>query len=163
MSQSNPNSNQTAPASPSAGGATLRVLLVDDQAIVAEAIRRMLADQTDIEFHYCANPSDAVEMANRLQPTVILQDLIMPSVNGLTMVRRFRLNPATHATPIIILTTKESPVFKKDAFAAGANDYLIKLPNPATLIACIRSQEAGSSSDSLSAVETPPAETRQAA
>jgi two-component system chemotaxis family response regulator WspR len=162
MSESNLNPNQTTPASPSAGAATFRVLLVDDQAIVAEAIRRMLADQIDIELHYCANPSDALETANRLQPAVILQDLIMPGINGLAMVRRFRANPATQATPIIILTTKDGPMFRKDASAAGADDYLLKLPTPADLIARLRSH-AAAGSDSPSAVETPPAEACRAA
>src|SRR5438876_10855516 len=51
------------------------VLLVDDQALVAEAVRRMLAAEAGIDFHYCADPSAAVELATQIRPTVILQDL----------------------------------------------------------------------------------------
>ncbi len=47
---------------------TLVVLLVDDQAMIGEAVRRMLVDQADIQFHYCGNPSEALGAAERLNP-----------------------------------------------------------------------------------------------
>ena len=64
------------------------VLLVDDQPMVGEAIRRMLLDHPDIEYQYCSKGSLAVETAERFKPTVILQDLVMPEVDGLTLVGR---------------------------------------------------------------------------
>ena len=54
------------------------VLLVDDQAMVCEAVRRALANQPDIDFHYCADAREALSTANQIKPTVILQDLVMP-------------------------------------------------------------------------------------
>ena len=130
------------PASPS-GSATssdysVMVLLVDDQVMVAEAIRRCLANQPNIDFHYCIDPTEAVRLANQIKPTVILQDLVMPGIDGLTLVRQFRANPSTQETPIIVLSTKEEPTIKAQAFAAGANDYLVKLPDKVELIARIR-------------------------
>src|SRR5213080_398342 len=71
------------------------VLLVDDQAMVCEAVRRALANQTDIDFHYCAEARDAISLANQIKPTVILQDLVMPGIDGLTLVSQFRSNAAT--------------------------------------------------------------------
>ena len=71
------------------------VLLVDDQVMVAEAIRRCLANQPNIDFHYCIDPTEAVRLANQIKPTVILQDLVMPGIDGLTLVRQFRANPGT--------------------------------------------------------------------
>ena len=59
----------------------VRVLLVDDQLIIVEAVRRMLSDQPDIEFHYVTDATLAQQTAGQLQPTVILQDLVMPSVD----------------------------------------------------------------------------------
>src|SRR5579859_3202575 len=53
------------------------VLLVDDQMIVGESVRRMLADEPDIQFHFCQDPSRAIETADAVAPTVILQDLVM--------------------------------------------------------------------------------------
>lgn len=114
------------------------VLLVDDQAIVSEAIRRMLADDEDIGFHYCGDPTKAVETANEIKPTIILQDLIMPDVNGYTLLKFYRANPATANVPVIVLSTKEEPKAKSQAFENGASDYLVKLPDKIELIARIR-------------------------
>ena len=114
------------------------VLLVDDQAMVCEAVRRALANQTDIDFHYCADAREALTIANQIKPTVILQDLVMPGMDGLTLVNQFRANPATRDTPIIVLSTNENPQVKGQAFALGANDYLVKLPDKIELIARIR-------------------------
>lgn len=114
------------------------VLLVDDQAIVAEAIRRMLADDGDIEFHYCKDPTRAVETAKEVKPTIILQDIVMPEVDGYTLLRRYRADPSTASTPVIVLSTKEDPRDKSMAFEKGASDYLVKLPDKIELVARIR-------------------------
>src|SRR5712671_5830122 len=114
------------------------VLLVDDQAMVCEAVRRALSHQSDIDFHYCADAREALTLANQIKPTVILQDLVMPGIDGLTLVSQFRGNPATKETPIIVLSTNETPQVKGQAFAAGANDYLVKLPDRVELIARLR-------------------------
>ncbi|WP_059415070.1 response regulator [Cupriavidus basilensis] len=114
------------------------VLLVDDQAMIGEAVRRELEPEKDIDFHYCSKPDEAVAVAERTRPTVILQDLVMPGIDGLTLVRRYRANPATRDIPIIVLSTKEEPIMKSAAFAAGANDYLVKLPDTIELVARIR-------------------------
>ena len=114
------------------------VLLVDDQAMVCEAIRRALASETDIDFHYCADARDALTLAAQIRPTVILQDLVMPGIDGLALVNQFRANPATREIPIIVLSTNENPQIKGQAFALGANDYLVKLPDRIELVARIR-------------------------
>src|ERR1700688_2588604 len=123
---------------PSAADSPVMVLLVDDQTIVAEAVRRALVDRPRLDFHYCANPEDALRVAQVTRPTVILQDLVMPGVDGLTLVRQYREHAATRDIPIIVLSTKEEPRIKSAAFAAGANDYLVKLPDSIELIARIR-------------------------
>ena len=114
------------------------VLLVDDQAMVGEAIRRMLLDQPDIDYQYCSKGSAAVDTAERLKPTVILQDLVMPDVDGLTLVSHYRASSVTRDTPVIVLSSKEDPEIKRDAFQGGANDYLVKLPDKIELVARIR-------------------------
>ena len=105
------------------------VLLVDDQAMVCEAVRRALATESDIDFHYVANAKEAVSTAVQIKPSVILQDLIMPGTDGLTVVGQFRANPATKDIPIIVLSTNENPQVKAQSFAVGANDYIVKLPD----------------------------------
>jgi len=114
------------------------VLLVDDQPIVAEAVRRILADLDDIDFHYCSESNEALQLAIRIKPTVILQDLIMPNLDGLDLLRLYRANPATQDVPIIVLSVKEEPKVKAKAFELGANDYLVKLPDRVELLARLR-------------------------
>ena len=132
------HSSSAAPVPEKSPVPTAMVLLVDDQILVVEAIRRCLVSHPGIDFHYCTDSTRAVALANQLRPTVILQDLIMPGVDGMTLVRNFRANPATENTPIIVLSTKEDPVVKEEAFGAGANDYLVKLPDRLELVARIR-------------------------
>ncbi|MEM9540243.1 MAG: ATP-binding protein [Cyanobacteria bacterium P01_E01_bin.42] len=117
---------------------TVKVLLVDDSAIAAKSIHRLLADEPDIQFYYCNDPHQAVSMAMEISPTVILQDLVMPNIDGLTMVKFFRANLATRSIPIVILSNQEESIVKAEAFSLGVNDYLIKLPDPIELIARLR-------------------------
>jgi len=113
-------------------------MLVDDQNIVAEALRRMLEDQEDIDYHYCSDPSAAINEAIEFQPTVILQDLVMPDIDGLMLLKFFRSNTDTKSIPIIVLSTKEDPKIKSDAFGLGASDYLVKFPDKIEVVARIR-------------------------
>ena len=116
----------------------ITVLLVDDQAMIAEAVRRALSSEEDIEFHYCQDPTKAIKFAADIDATVILQDLVMPEIDGLMMVRYFRVNKATAKIPIIVLSTKEEATIKSEAFKLGANDYMVKLPDTIEMIARIR-------------------------
>jgi len=116
----------------------ISVLLVDDQPMIAETLRRALQDEKDIDFHYCTDPTKAIKIANKIKPTIILQDLVMPEVNGLMMVKFFRVNKETAQVPIIVLSTKEDPQTKSEAFGVGVNDYIVKLPDKIELIARIR-------------------------
>src|SRR6266705_4965310 len=135
-----PRNYSSAPTEPGAHAPDyhVMVLLVDDQAMVCEAVSRALANQADIDFHYCADAREAIALANQITPTVIMQDLVMPGIDGLTLVSQFRANPATKDTPIIVLSTNENPQVKGQAFAMGANDYLVKLPDRIELIARLR-------------------------
>ena len=114
------------------------VLLIDDQFFVGEAVRRLLADEKDLAFHYCADPTQAVAIASDIAPTVILLDLVMPGMSGLELLQHFRANGPTAETPIVVLSTKEDARVKHDAFAHGASDYLVKLPDRVELVARVR-------------------------
>lgn len=116
----------------------IMVMLVDDQQFVATAVHKMLVDDKDINFHYCPEASEAVATAEKIGPTVILLDFVMPDMDGLTLCRFFRSHPATRDVPIIMLSSNEDAVTKAQAFAAGANDYLVKLPDKIELIARLR-------------------------
>jgi two-component system, NtrC family, sensor kinase len=116
----------------------ITVLLIDDQSMVSEILQRSLSKETDIDFHYCSDPTLAITTAIDIAPTIILQDLVMPDVDGLMLLRWFRLNPATKDIPMIVLSCKEDAHLKAEAFTHGANDYLIKLPDAIELVARIR-------------------------
>ncbi|MEY3143272.1 MAG: hypothetical protein RLY21_1765 [Planctomycetota bacterium] len=120
-----------------------RVLLVDDQAIVCEAVRRMIATQGACEFRAVQDPLQAIAVAEEFRPTVILQDIEMPGRNGLDMIGAYKESAATRAVPVIMLTGKEDPAVKADAFGRGASDYLVKLPHPVELVARIRHHSRG--------------------
>jgi len=117
---------------------SVRILLVDDQRLIGESIRQMVEAETDIIFHYCQDPTEAIKIAEEVKPTVILQDLVMPEIDGLTLVKYFRAAQATRDIPLIVLSTKEEAASKAECFAAGANDYLVKLPDRVEFLARVR-------------------------
>jgi sigma-B regulation protein RsbU (phosphoserine phosphatase) len=121
---------------------SISVLLIDDQKMIAEAVKKLLHDQSDIVLHYCSDPNQALAMAAEVKPTVILQDLVLPGLNGFLLIKYFRANSATKDIPIIVLSSKEEPQVKAEAFALGANDYIVKLPDRLELIARIRYQSS---------------------
>jgi two-component system chemotaxis family response regulator WspR len=123
---------------PSVSEYNTTVLLVDDQPIFADVIRYLLSNQPDIAFRYCADAVDALKTAELIKPTVILQDLVMPDVDGLTLVRAYRASVVTKDVPIIVLSADDNPVVKGSAFEAGANDYVVKLPSEIELLARLR-------------------------
>ncbi|RDH81228.1 MAG: diguanylate cyclase response regulator [endosymbiont of Galathealinum brachiosum] len=117
----------------------IRIMLVDDQPIIAEGIRRMLANETDMELTYIEDPALAIESAVDLDATIILQDLVMPDADGMTLLRFYKANHETRDIPVIVLSSKEEATTKSEAFSYGASDYLVKLPDEIELIARIRS------------------------
>ena len=136
--QDSPAAVTTLPVVPLPHSRRLTVLLVDDQQVVSQALQAMLADEPDIAYFYCQDPTIALQRAVELSPTVILQDLILPTVDGMTLVKQFRSHPATAEVPIIMLSTNDEPKTKAEAFAIGVNDYLVKIPDQIELIARVR-------------------------
>jgi len=121
----------------------VRVLLVDDQLIIVEAVRRMLAGHADIEFHYVTDPLAALAAARMFRPTVILQDLVMQGSDGFQLIQAYMDDETLRTVPVVMLSTKEEATLKAHAFAVGAHDYLVKLPDRLELVARIRHHSAG--------------------
>jgi signal transduction histidine kinase len=115
-----------------------KVLLIDDQILAAEMVRGLLHDQDDIELTHVADASDILDAAIRLEPNVILVDLMMPVVDGFGVIQRLRDHEHTRLTPIILLSAEDTPELKVRGFQEGANDYLVKWPAKLELIARIR-------------------------
>jgi CheY-like chemotaxis protein len=128
---------------PSGGAApgpppSIAVLLVDDQPFVGAALGMRLASEPDIKLHCCVSPAEAIALANQLQPALVFVDLVMPVMDGLTLVRAFRSNPQTAGTPVVVLSANDDAASRAGALAAGANGFLVKLPAKPELVACIR-------------------------
>ena len=124
------------------GAGRVRVLIVDDQTIVLEELRRMLTGLHDIEVRYVTKGAAALETALAFKPTVILQDLIMPGVSGLDLIRDYRQQRSLADVPVIVLSAMDVPEMKGTCFEIGANDYLIKLPDRIEMLARIRYHSA---------------------
>ncbi len=114
------------------------ILIVDDQPIIGEAVRRMLAPHPEFTLAVCTRATDALAAVHSVQPDVILQDLVLPDGDGLELVSAYRRDEALARTPLIVLSAREEATTKADAFARGANDYLVKLPDAIELVARIR-------------------------
>ena len=126
----------------------LIVLAIDDQVLVLTAIGQLLASEADVDYHRCSDPCAAVAVANRVRPSVILQDLVMPGVDGITLLRDFHHNESTRMTPVIVLSGNSDRGARERALAQGAVDYLVKLPSRAQLLASIRRHAAASTNNS---------------
>lgn len=114
--------------------APVRVLLCDDQEIVGVALRQRLAAHEEIVIHHILDPRLLETALCTFEPTVILQDLVLDGCSGLDIVRQIRSDAKFSDVPILVLSTTEDPRTKFDAFAAGANDYIVKFPETFELV-----------------------------
>lgn len=136
----------------------IEVLLVDDHRFVATVVQSLLARELDITLHHCAHAAEAVARAIEIAPTIILQDLVMPDIDGLTLVKAYRDNAVTAHTPIVVLSGNDDALSRAQARAAGATDYMVKLPAQDDLIASIRRHAAVGGAPSLELVADCPAD-----
>jgi NarL family two-component system response regulator LiaR len=120
----------------------IRVLLVDDHAVVREGLRNFLALQDGLEIVGEASDGDeAIEQAQRLEPDVILMDLVMPGLDGIGAMRQLRARSPT--SRVIVLTSFLEDERVLPAIQAGAAGYLLKNVEPAELARAIRAAHAG--------------------
>ena len=121
---------------------TVRVLLVDDQAMVRAGLRMLLAKEPDIQVVAEAeNGLQAVESAARLRPDVVLMDIRMPVLNGVEATRR--IVAADEHARVLILTTFDLDEYVYEALRAGASGFVLKDDPPEQLIGAVRTVAAG--------------------
>ncbi|UXM92915.1 response regulator transcription factor [Paenarthrobacter sp. JL.01a] len=117
----------------------IRILLADDQTLIRAGFRALLDAEPDMEVvGESGTGRDAVRLANRDRPDVILMDIRMPDEDGLTATRRILGDPALVGTRVIILTTFELDEYIAEAVRAGAAGFLVKDTEPAELIRAVR-------------------------
>ena len=114
------------------------VLLVDDQPIVGEGVRRLLAPVAGLRLEVCTKAGEALALAKQLRPAVILQDLNMPDGSGMALLEEYRADEELTHTSVLVLSAEENAGVKAEAFAKGASDYLVKLPPAQEFVARVR-------------------------
>lgn len=122
---------------------SIRVLLVDDHAMVRSGFRLMLSVEADIEVvGEAANGTEAIIAARRLRPDLILMDVQMPGMDG---IEATRVIVAENLGTVVVLTTFDRDDYLFDALAAGASGFMLKNAEPETLVEAVRSAAAGHS------------------
>ncbi len=120
----------------------IKVLIVDDHAILREGIRALLCGNDDIEIAGEASEGkEAIEKARELTPDVILMDLVMPGIDGLEAIRRIREEIPT--AKILVLTQYETKEYILTAIKAGAIGYVAKKALSSDLVIAIRAVNQG--------------------
>ena len=123
---------------------TIRVGIADDQSLVRDGFRVQLSLVPEMAFvGEAANGLQAVALARREQPDVLLMDVRMPELDGIEATRRITADPDTSSVRVIVLTTFELDEFVYGALAAGASGFLLKDVTPEDLVQAIRVVAAG--------------------
>jgi DNA-binding NarL/FixJ family response regulator len=121
----------------------IRVLLVDDEALVRGGFRMILEAQDDIEVAgEASDGAEALEQARRLRPDVVLMDIRMPGMDGLEATRRL-LDAGADAARVLILTTFDLDEYVYEAMRSGASGFLLKSVRPRQLPDAVRTVAEG--------------------
>ena len=123
---------------------TIRVLIVDDQALVRTGFRMILDAQPDIEvIAEASDGNQAVRLAQQRSPDVVLMDVRMPALDGIAATRLLAGPEAPRPMRVVILTTYDLDEYVFDALAAGASGFLLKDVPPEELVEGVRLVAAG--------------------
>lgn len=123
-----------------------RLLLVDDAATARFALAALLGSR--FEVHVAADGRSGLAVARTIRPDLILLDVVMPVMDGLSACRALRAEPATAATPIILVTSQSEEWDLEAGYASGCTDYVLKPADPAELFAKVDTWLAASRPDS---------------
>jgi DNA-binding NarL/FixJ family response regulator len=117
----------------------IKVLLADDQALVRAGFRLLLESAPDMTIvGEASNGGLAVALARELSPDVVLMDLKMPEVDGITAIRRITADPLLASIKVVALTTFDDDESVFAALRAGASGFLVKDLEPAELLQAVR-------------------------
>ncbi len=122
----------------------IRVVVADDQALVRAGFRALLDAEPDMEVvGEVADGAAALELVRATGPDVVLMDIRMPGVDGLTATRMIGQDPDLAATRVLVLTTFELDEYVFEALRVGASGFLVKDTEPADLVKAVRAVAAG--------------------
>jgi DNA-binding NarL/FixJ family response regulator len=122
----------------------IRVVVADDHALVRHGFRSILASENDIDvIGEASDGRDAVAIAGREQPDVVLMDIRMPLIDGIEATRLITADSRLTRTSVIVLTTFDLDEYVFGAIRAGASGFLLKGVEPAQLISAVRTVAGG--------------------
>ncbi len=120
----------------------IRILLADDHALVRQGLGMILGAQKDMEIvGQAGNGNEAVEMAEKLKPDVVVMDVTMPELNGIEATRRLAVS--LPRTRVLALSMHKDSVYVREILRAGARGYLLKDSGDADLVAAVRAIAKG--------------------
>jgi DNA-binding NarL/FixJ family response regulator len=123
---------------------SVRVLVADDQTLVRGSFRVLIDTAPDLEtVGEAATGAEAVELARRERPDIVLMDIRMPDMNGIEATRQITTSPETGGVRVLILTTFDLDEYVYAALRAGASGFLLKDTPPGDLLSAIRIVSAG--------------------
>jgi DNA-binding NarL/FixJ family response regulator len=122
---------------------TLRVLVADDHALVRHGFRSILAGEEDIDVIEASDGREAVAIATRDRPDVVLMDIRMPVLDGIEATRLITADPLLPSVKVIVLTTFDLDEYVFGALRAGASGFLLKGVEPLQLINAVRTVAGG--------------------
>lgn len=126
--------------------APLRIALADDQPLFSAGLKMILRSQPDMDLvGEAVNGEDALHLVQETRPDVLLMDIRMPVMDGITATRTILASPGGTATKIIVLTTIQHDEAVVRAIQAGAAGFLTKDTTPDFLLAAIRTVHSGHS------------------
>ena len=122
----------------------IRVLVADDQAAVRAGFAALIAAEDEMQVTgEAANGREAVDLARRVRPQVVVMDIRMPRLDGLEATRLICADPTLAETRVLVLTTFDLDEYVYAALRAGASGFLLKDAGPAELLQAIRVIAAG--------------------
>ncbi|MEV4724244.1 response regulator transcription factor [Micromonospora humida] len=124
--------------------APIRVLVCDDQALIRTGFATIIGAQPDLEVvGECGNGREAVDLAGRLRPDVVVMDVRMPVLDGIAATRLLAGSGVTHPVRVLVVTTFNLDEYVYQALRAGASGFLLKDAPPAQLLHGIRTVAGG--------------------
>ncbi len=119
-----------------------KVVIADDHVIMRQGLRALLEREPDLDWvGEAGTAEEALRVVERLKPDILILDLGMPGIGGMAGLERLR---GRHPDlPVLVLSMEDRPEIVRDAFAAGANGYLVKTAADQELVQAIRAILAG--------------------
>ena len=120
-----------------------RVLIADDEEATRLLLARILSGELNVEVQLAGTCEQALRLSEECAFDAIVLDLLMPGIGGFEVLKEIRSHPPNMSTPIVVVTVVSDPKMQEQCESAGANAYLVKPIERATLAAAVKAQIAG--------------------